>query len=160
VKNKLYLQTTSVSASKTASEIVASLVESGAREILTQYEGGKLVGIRFSLEPKKGCTQIFSLPAKTEPVFKVLCEQKSYTYDIDKIRVQAERVAWRLLLRWVQSQLALIQVGMVEVDEVFLPYRQTKDGRTFWELVQAGGQLALPPGQEETKRVNFDARKG
>jgi hypothetical protein len=145
VKQKLYMQTTEVPVNKTASEIVAVLVESGAREILTQFgEDRKLTGIRFSLETKKGATQIYSLPARTDPVFKILCEQKSYTYDTDKLKQQAERVAWRLLLRWVQAQLALIQVGMVGVDEVFLPYRQGVDGRTFWELVQAGGQLALP----------------
>jgi hypothetical protein len=144
LKKKLYLQTTEVSCAKTASQIVEALVGSGAREILSQYEGGKLVGIRFSLEQNKGQTQIYSLPARTEPVYQILCEQKSYGFDREKLLLQAEKVAWRLLLRWVQSQLALIQVGMVQVEEVFLPYRQGQDGRTFWELVQAGGHLALP----------------
>ncbi len=151
---KLYLQTTEVSASKSASEIVSVLVESGAREILTQFDDDhKLIGIRFSLEPKKGQTQIYSLPARTDSVFRILCDQKTYGYDRDKVEMQAERIAWRLLLRWVQSQLALIQVGMVQVEEVFLPYRQGNDGRTFWELVQAGGQLALPPAPESETNV-------
>ncbi len=145
---KLYLQTTGVSVNKTASEIVAVLVEAGAREILTQFDASrKMVGIRFSLDIKKQ-TQIYSLPARTESVFRILCDQKVYTYDEEKVRDQAERIAWRLLLRWVQAQLALIQVGMVEIDEVFLPYRQGRDGRTFWELVQASGQLALPEAEE------------
>ena len=151
---KLYLQTTEVPAGKSAGEIVAVLVQGGAREILTQYgPDQKLVGIRFSLEPKKGQTQIYSLPARTNAVYKILSEQKCYAYDDSKLKAQAERIAWRLLLRWVQSQLALIEVGMVEVEEVFLPYRQGKDGRTFWELVQAGQQLALPPASGEEGNV-------
>jgi hypothetical protein len=35
---------------------------------------------------------------------------------------QAERVAWRQLLRWVQAQLAMIDTGMVRTEEVFMPY--------------------------------------
>lgn len=147
MKKKPYLYSTEVDARKTASQIVETLVEAGAREILTQYESGKLVGIRFGLEVNKQ-TQIYSLPARTETLFKMLCEQRSYGYDAEKVRQQAERTAWRQLLAWVKAQLALIETGMAAVDEVFLPYRQTPDGRTFYELVQAGGQLALPAAQE------------
>jgi hypothetical protein len=35
---------------------------------------------------------------------------------------QAQRIAWRQLLRWVQAQLAMIDTGMVRTEEVFMPY--------------------------------------
>lgn len=158
-QSKLYMQTTVVPVNKTASEVVATLVEAGAREILTQFDSSrKMIGIRFSLEVKKQ-TQIYSLPARTDPVYQILSEQRQYTFNEEKLKDQSERVAWRLLLRWVQAQLALIQVGMVELEEVFLPYRQGKDGRTFWELVQAGGQLALPPASETKVKQFPEARE-
>ena len=63
-----------------------------------------------------------------------------------RIRAQAERVGWRQLLRWVQAQLAMIEVGMAQRAEVFMPYIQQADGRTFFEYFEAK-QLALPPGE-------------
>lgn len=64
----------------------------------------------------------------------------------------AERVVWRQLLRWIQSQLAMIDTGMVEATEVFMPYIQVEPGLTLWELTIAGGQLALPAAPEESSR--------
>ena len=54
-------------------------------------------------------------------------------------------------LRWWrvhrgQAQLALIATQMVTLEQVFLPYALTVDGRTVYEHVQAEKWLAaLPP---------------
>lgn len=35
---------------------------------------------------------------------------------------QTERTAWRQVLRWVEAQLSMIEIGMVQTHEVFQPY--------------------------------------
>ena len=46
---------------------------------------------------------------------------------------------------WVQAQMALIEAGQVQIDEVFLPYLTDGTGRTLYQLYQ-GGQLSLGEG--------------
>ncbi len=91
----------------------------------------------------------FAMPARIEPVYALLCKRRTGFLDNEakaRIRAQAERVGWRQLLRWVQAQLAMIEVGMAQRAEVFMPYIQQADGRTFFEYFEAK-QLALPPGE-------------
>lgn len=158
MKQTLFMETTQIPPEKTAGEIVSYLVQSGAREILMQYDGkGKLTGLKFSLDIPKHGTQIFVLPARTEPIFKIINGRRKWQSDRDDKaavdHIQAERVAWRQLYRWVQAQVALIQTGMVEAGEVFLPYMEAKDGKTFWEYALTGGQLALPPALDDENKV-------
>jgi hypothetical protein len=152
----LFMETTQVSAEKTSTEMLSLLVQAGAREVLQQFDGnGKLTGLKFALDVRRenvNRTMIFQLPVRVEPVFKLINGRRKYEWDkreqAKKDREQAERVAWRQLFRWCQAQLALIQTGMVEAAEVFFPYCQTEDGRTFWEYALSGGQLLLPPAEK------------
>ncbi len=147
-QSKIYLETTQVPAERTVGEINACLVQSGAREILTEYDNGKIKGIKFSLETR-GATQIYKVPAKVDPVYKILLERNRRSFpDTVKLRAQAERIAWRLVLRWVQAQMAFIQLGQVKADQVFLPYAQDEAGRTFYEALMETGRLALPPAPD------------
>ena len=52
------------------------------------------------------------------------------------ILTQAERVAWRILKDWVEAQMALLDIGMVRFEEIFLPYIETKNGRTVYERLE------------------------
>jgi hypothetical protein len=147
---KLFMETTSVEPQKTAAEITALLVSAGARQIAMTYGAvGELKGLAFTLVIEGGMMP-FSLPVRTEPIFKLLNGRRKYSWDrtesAPKDRAQAERVAWRQLLRWIQAQLAMIDVGMVAAQEVFLPYMQSPDGRTIYELFASSQfkQLAAP----------------
>ena len=60
---------------------------------------------------------------------------------------QAERTAWRNVRDWIIAQMAIIEAGQVEMEEVFLPYLTDRQGRTLYELYQSG-QLALGDGSE------------
>lgn len=69
-------------------------------------------------------------------------------------RSQAERTAWRLVLRWVQAQLAMIETGMVSAPEVFYPYTLIQDAgtgrmRTVFEDFIDSQLKALPAGKPE-----------
>jgi hypothetical protein len=132
-RKAMYLETTTVPAAQSIAEIVRALVEAGARSVETVYgDAGKPVGLSWSMVMFNR-PQYFSLPARVEPVYKILAKQKSRTKP-DALRQQAERVAWRQMRAWVDSQVALVQLGMVEFAQVFLPYAQGQQGGpTMWE---------------------------
>ena len=60
---------------------------------------------------------------------------KVYSY------AQAYRVAWRNILDWVQAQMALLEIGMAKMEEVFLPYMQDREGVTVFERMEQRGFL-------------------
>ena len=134
----VFMGTTKISAEKTAGEIIQVLVRSGARQIATEYSAaGKISGLRFMITAD-GAQLGFSLPVRTELLVRKLRNDKD----------QAERVAWRQLLRWTEAQLAMIEVGMVKPDEVYAPYMLHRDGRTLYQVLTATKFKALcAPGE-------------
>ena len=53
-----------------------------------------------------------------------------------RTREQATRVAWRIVKDWLAAQLAMIEAGLVDLEEVFLPYAQNQAGRTVYEVMK------------------------
>lgn len=154
----LYMETTQIPPEKTAGEIISKLVAAGARQIVMDYDASqKPTGIRFVIE-RAGQTLPFALPARTEPVYEYFYKRKRaasrYSWrDLDNgakaaLKLQAERVAWRQLLRWVEAQLAMIETGMVATEEVFLPYLQQQNGQTLFQIFQEQQFKALPAPAE------------
>jgi hypothetical protein len=148
----LFMESTEISASKTAAEISACLIQAGARQIATDYDGGEVVGLRWTMR-LHGHDTLFVMPTRIEPVYQILLKRRTtYVDSNEKIRLRekAPRVGWRQLLRWVQAQCALIDVGMVAAGEVFLPYAEVVPGKTMFEALEAGHQaLGLPPGKPQ-----------
>jgi hypothetical protein len=147
-KKPIYMETTEIAAERTAAEVSSVLVQAGATSVSVRYDGGHIIGMSWTM--RVGSVELpFSMPARIEPVYQVLLKRRAGFVDNQtkvRIRAQAERVAWRQLLRWVQAQLAMIEVGMVQRAEVFMPYIQQADGSTFFEFFESK-QLTLPaPG--------------
>jgi len=134
----IFMGRTEIATEKTAAEIQQVLVASGARQIVADYgPQGNINGLRFVIEAQ-GMLLAFALPVRVEPLVKQLRGD----------RAQAERVAWRQLLRWVQAQMAMIEVGMVRAEEVYAPYMLQRDGRTLFELLAEAQFKALPAPEE------------
>lgn len=132
-KKQIYMGTTKIDPRKTAHEIMNVLADSGARQIATDYGENRTVkALRFIIEVQ-GQQLAFALPVRVEPLVKHLRD-----------RDQAERTAWRQLLRWVQAQLALIDVGMVKAEEVYAPYQMLPSGETVFEALSTSRFKALP----------------
>lgn len=139
-KQTLYMETTEVPAERTAAEVSAELIKAGATQIATSYEKGKVIGLRWTMKVN-GVDALFEMPARVKPVYMVLAKRHKYPQSLGlnddgtikdpDMWLKAERVAWRQLLRWVQAQNAMLEVGMVQPLEVFTAY---------W----------IPPGQERT----------
>lgn len=133
--------TSEVSVYKSLAEIQAALAEHGARRIMTEYDdAGQPVGVTFAIETPAG-PRAFCLPANVDGVRAVMIRQK-----VKDANGQAERTAWRNIRDWVLAQVAIIEAGMVQIEEVFLPYMTDGKGRTLYQLYQ-GGHLALGGGQ-------------
>lgn len=134
---------TKIPVSATVGEITALLMDAGASDILTSYTDRKPVGLRFLLHTPYG-RQLFSLPANTEQVLRVLEAHHRAGHNRSGVRIdqaQAERVGWRILRDWLDAQLALVEIGMATADQVLLPYRMVDGERTVYQAVVAGGGL-------------------
>ena len=129
--------TTKVDVYQSLGDIQGALAKNGARKIMIDYdENGNPVGVTFGINTPQGSLG-FLLPANIEGVLKVFAKQK-----IKTDREQAERTAWRNIRDWVLAQMAFVEAGNVEVDEVFLPYLTDGKGRTLYQVYQSG-QLLL-----------------
>ena len=146
MKSKLHMETTKIDPLKTMGEISECLVAIGATKIVTEYEKGEPVGLFFIVPVDDiGNEWPFTLPANVEPIYKILSDRRqNYSEDGHlRDREQAKRTAWRLILRWVQAQTAMIQIGMVKTQEVFLPYLRREDGRTLFQQIEDHGLKLL-----------------
>jgi hypothetical protein len=148
----LFMESTEISPTRTAAEVSACLIAAGATQIATDYESGKVTGLRWSMR-MNGRDVLFVMPTRVEPVYQILLKRRNtYVDSKEKIRLRekAERVAWRQLLRWTQAQLAMIETGMVQAVEVFMPYIEYAPGKTMFAALEAGRQtLGLPPGRQQ-----------
>ena len=62
-------------------------------------------------------------------------------------RAQAERTAWRQVLRWVEAQMAMIEAGMTQTHEVFMPYAVIpgSDDKTMFQAWESQQKLLAAP---------------
>jgi hypothetical protein len=139
---------------KIFAELQHTLGTHGAKHISFEYgDDGKVHGVAFTIKVHDRFIPI-QLPARVENAQAVLQKQwdagvishkrgKENTYGYE----QAYRVAWRNILDWVQAQMALLEIGMAKIEEVFLPYMQDREGVTLFERMEQRGFL-LDSGKE------------
>ncbi len=130
--------TTAIGADKTVSEIQGILSKAGALAIMTEFDSGVLVGISFRIATPYG-PQAYALPCDVDSVLKILRSQPRVPRGL-QTKEQAARVGWRIIKDWIEAQLALVETQMVTLDQVFLPYARTNDGRTLYQrCIETGG---------------------
>ena len=123
--------TTKIDIYTTIGAIQGLLVKHGAKKILQDYDdSGRIVALSFVIDTPTGIRGI-RLPANTNAVMAVLHRQK-----VKCDYAQAERVAWRIVKDWIESQMAILESEMVMMDQIFLPYMVNKQGDTLYELYQ------------------------
>ena len=139
--------TTNKTVGETAGDIMRILAEHGARRVMFEYsEGGDMKAVCFSIVTNYG-EQGIRLPANVDRVQAVLKKQANDPKNRSRARIdasaeQSARVAWRVVKDWLDSQLALLETEMVEMDQLFLPYFVNKNGQTLYEIY-ATGQLMI-----------------
>lgn len=145
--------TTTVDPLKTVGEIEIILAKHGVSRISKEYNGaGSVSALVFSVRLPGNESDIpFRLPINTTAVLEVLkAENKRGKLPRSYVTLtQAERIGWRIMKDWIDSQLALVQIGMVTIQEVFLPYLYSyQAGRTLYQQINDqgfAGFLLAPP---------------
>jgi hypothetical protein len=140
--------TTQVEALKTAGEITGILVAHDAKAVLTEYGANKeIAALSFEVLTPHGVLTI-RLPVDANATLNVLKKQ----HQLGKIpgryvnREQANRIAWRIIKDWVEAQMAILETEMVRMEQIFLPYVITKDGKTLYETLVGTGFKQLKEG--------------
>lgn len=119
--------TTQINVDKTIMEIEQILIKFGAQGIYKNYKGTKIDGILFYLL-KEGQKIPFKIPMSIEKtrtiITKAVQEGKlPRKYLNEPLRSdQGERVAWRIIKDWVDSQLSLLEMQFADAVEILLPY--------------------------------------
>jgi hypothetical protein len=125
--------TTKVPASRSVSEIQEMLQKHGASGALMEYEqgAGRIASLAFKVT-LNGQDWGSRLPLRWREAQRVMKEQRiSKSRDDD----YCYRVAWRILRDWVDIQMALVELEIVQIQEVFLPYVVQKTGQTLFENI-------------------------
>lgn len=131
--------TTKIDCYQSIGEIQGTLAKNGARKIMIDYDNtGLPIGIAFAIQTGQQA-QDFILPANINGVMAVFKKQ-NLKADME----QAKRTAWRNVRNWIMAQMAFIESGNVQMDEIFLPY--LSDGKKTLYQAYKSGQLLLDGG--------------
>jgi hypothetical protein len=139
---------TRVLAEQTIGEIQHMLSDYGVAAMMTEYDGRNVSAVSFKMVIGEQ-TMGFKLPCNWRAVAEIFRDPKhraKLKCRIDEMDEQAIRTAWRIIKDWVEAQLALVEVNMVTVPQVFLPYAITADGRTLAEKIADEPQFLLSDG--------------
>jgi hypothetical protein len=147
-QNRPRLKNTTSTSRNTFDAIQKTLASHKARQIILDYDDGRVVAISFSIEIN-GVICPFRLPARIENVEKILYPGRRNLTTAQKD--QAYRTAWANIRDWISSQMAMIDTGMVQPAEVFLPYLIGQGGQTLFETM-VERQFLLPAPQTQEAR--------
>lgn len=147
--------TTKIDSVQTISEIQRMLSKHGVTAMMTEYDGSYVSSVSFKIEVD-GKPMTFRLPCNWKAVYEIFTQQggNREIWDsnrkariLEERKQQAIRTAWRIIFEWTRAQLALIEVGMVKVQQVFLPYAIMRDGRTLSEHIETDPGFLLGEGK-------------
>lgn len=133
--------TTTSSVDKTMGDVVGALTRRGVLRVSTVFDDdGEPSGLEFTLKTAYG-PRDFALPVRTEGVLAALKREK--VQPRYATREHAARVAWAIARDWLRAQSALIDAGLVTLDEVMFPWMLGgRNGQTAFETY-LGQQKAI-----------------
>lgn len=134
--------TTVISPIKTAGQIQMLLVRHGARRLMMEYDDNRQPkSIAFEIEFQPGRMMPFVLRAN---VSGCLTSMKQSHLPKRFLNLDhAQRVAWRLVLNWIEVQLAFVDARQAEMAQLFLGYAMTPDRQTCFDLFTTEGGRKL-----------------
>lgn len=146
--------TTKIPAEQTIGEIQKMLSNYGVIGMLTEYDGREVSAVSFQLL-LKGQKMAYKLPCNWRAVNEIFKHQNENRVRkngrlpdiLDTSGQQAIRVAWRVIKDWVEAQLALVEINMTTIPQVFLPYTIMQDGKTLGEHIESNPGFLLGSGE-------------
>lgn len=123
---------TGVGVGSTVSRILKLLASRGVSQVSTDYDAnGDAAGLSFKISTGLGTRQ-YQLPVRSDGALDALKRAKETTAK-QRTPEHANRVAWRNAQDWLEAQFALVDAGMADTDEVFLPYMIGASGQTMYD---------------------------
>lgn len=142
--------TTTIDAEQTISEIQKMLSRHSVSAMMTEYDGPQVAAVSFRIMVD-GKPMGFKLPCNWRAVREIFRQEYrtsgSVKHKDKSLDNQAVRTAWRIVRVWIEAQLAMVDVNMVTVPQVFLPYTIMRDGRTLAEHVETNPGFLLGDGK-------------
>ncbi len=138
--------TTKIEPEQTIGEIQKMLSKHGVTAMMTEYDGPHVSAVSFRMNID-GKPMGFKLPCNWRAVLEIFKSDPAARKRGSVNEPQAIRTAWRIIWEWTRSQLALVEVNMVTVPQVFLPYAIMRDGRTLSEHVESDPGFLLGEGK-------------
>lgn len=149
---KLMNYTTDVPAEKSILEIEKLLTRAGATKIAKDFMGDGTVTAFFFAIPSQYGDLMFRMPCEIDNVYATLMKgyRRPHRGTEKKVREQASKVAWRILLDWIEAQITMIRLEQVKPQQAFLPYAyDPRTNQTLYEKLESKGfnLLALESGK-------------
>lgn len=138
--------TTKIDAWQTISEIQQILSKHKATHFSIRNEGSRPVAVSFSID-FNGQPLNFLLPCSHKGIWQLLRNDKKATVVMSKAKIkndedQSFKIGWRIVKDWIEAQMALVEVEMVKIEEVFMPYLIINAaGETLSQKMLHGGGL-------------------
>lgn len=134
---------TSIPAARSVAEIEEMLVENGATDTWKQYNGKAVTSLNFMVMTEFG-KMPFKITVDAVIVRNILIEQHSRGLIrgnwIKKEQIEdieyARNVGWRIMKDLIDSQMAVVQMGLRKLEQVFLAdIFNDASGKTFFEVL-------------------------
>lgn len=142
-----YAKNTSVSSHRTKEEIELVLRKYGA-DAFTYGWDNRTAWVGFKIQGR-AIKITFTLPDKESKEFTHTPSRGIERTDEEACRLweQACRESWRSLLLFVKATLEAIEMGIITLDQAFLPYILREDGRTIFEWLSPQMPKMLTTGE-------------
>lgn len=138
--------TTKIDPEQTIGEIQKMLSRYNVEAMMTNYDGPYVSGVSFRIRID-GRQLSFQMPCNWRAVVEIFKKQGIRLKHGGTVEEQAIRTAWRIIKDWVEAQLALVEINMTTLPQVFLPYAIMRDGRTLYEHVESDPKFLLGNGE-------------
>jgi hypothetical protein len=138
--------TSKVPVSRSIQHIEDCLIKRGAKNIMKMYDGQKRLESLCFIIAIDGKDMPFQLPAKVDNAEMILkaAVRRPNNGTLGRIRIQAERTAWKLQSDWVDIQMSLIELNQVAIMQAFLAYVYfPAQKKTYFEMIKDGGYKLL-----------------
>ena len=125
--------TTKIDYFKTIGEIQQVLTKSGCKKIVVDFQDSKPIGMTFTLQYQER-EIAFAMPCRFDGVLRTLKKNKKVPKSLCT-EEQAIRVGWRIILNWIESQMAMVEAETASMAEIFPTWAVTSNGETISERV-------------------------
>ncbi len=135
---------------QTIAEIQKILSKFGVTAMMTDYDGPNVSAVSFQMV-HKGKKIAYRMPCNWRAVRAAFDEQRitqgKLKHKDRSLDNQAIRTAWRVVKVWLEAQIALVEINMATIPQIFLPYTIMSSGETLSDRMERDPSFLLGDGK-------------